>query len=153
MFTRLRLFSACALICFCANAMAVTGSTTFVVDYGPGIYEGFSVDECIGADFGSVATPLLSDGKKICSLVEQDLYPYSDNTLMLVIDGFTSDPGSNYFNTLSLPCGFSLPAGAGYYYYNPATAGVSGQASWTFDIYSLDCIYNAVGATLSLSIN
>jgi hypothetical protein len=153
MFTRLRLFSAFALICFCANAMAVTGSTTFVSGYGPGISEGFSVDGCFGDNFGSVATPLLSDGKKICSLVEEDQDPLADNLLILTIDGFTSDPGSNYFNTLSLPCSIIFPSAAGYYYYSPATAGASGQASWTFDLYSTDCIYNAVGGTFSLSID
>ena len=133
MFTRLRLLALFALICVCSNAMAVTGATTYT---GPG----FSIDGCFGADFGSVATPILSDGKKICALVEIDQYPFNDNSLHLVIDGFTSDPGSNYFNNLALSCGLGLPAAAGSYYYFPATAGSSGVASWTFDIFGTICI-------------
>ena len=157
MFTRARIFLAFAFFWICSNAMAVTGATTFVVgsdtdDYGAA--EGFSLDGCYDTpDFGSVATPVLSDGKKICAVTEVDLYPIADNTLYFTIDGFTSDPGSNYFNTLSLYCGFSLPSGYGYYYYTPATASSSGQASWSFDLSSTSCIYGSVGSTFSLSID
>jgi hypothetical protein len=156
MFTRARIFSAFVLIGICSNALAVTGSTTFTVDAGPlaGQGVGFSTDGCDGSDFGSVATPVLSDGKKVCALYEQDLYPFADNQLYLVIDGFTSDPGINYFNILSLSCGLGLAAGSAAYYYYPGTGGSSGQASWTIDIYSISCIYNIIpGGTASLSID
>jgi len=155
MSTRLSLFSALAFFCLCSNAMAVTGATTFVVSdgvFGEVSGSGFGIDLCGGLiDFGSVATPVLSDGKKVCALTEQDMGPLQDDLLTVVIDGFTSDPGINYFNTLAVSgvsCGLSLPAASGYYSYLPST----GQASWTFDIYATICLAGA-GYTQSLSIN
>src|SRR5581483_9077105 len=111
MFTRLRIFSAIALIWVSSSAMAVTGTTTFVPGDNSsvgGADVGYSVDSCDGPSMGSMAMPILSDGKKICALYETDLNPFGENTIVLVIEGFTSDPGVNYFKTLSLPCGLSL---------------------------------------------
>jgi hypothetical protein len=143
MFTRLRILSAFAFIAICSSALAVTGSTTFTVGTFSGA-NGFSIDNCGGSNFGSVATPTLSDGRTICGLFEFDLFPFGNNVLWLEINGFTSDPGSNYFNQLNLSCGFSLgAAGAGYSY-------GGGEALWTWNLSASECI---VGSTGSLSID
>jgi hypothetical protein len=143
MFTRMRILSAFAFITICSSALAVTGSTTFTVGGSSGS-TGFSIDNCGGSNFGSVATPTLSDGRTMCALLEFDLFPFGNDVLWLEIIGFTSDPGSNYFNQLNLSCGLSLDSSAAGYVYG------GGEALWSWDLGASACL---TGSNGSLSID